>query len=108
MRELLAETGYPGMKVLQFAFDSDADNEFLPHNYTTSHCVVYTGTHDNDTLLHWAETLNREPLRFARAYLDVKAGRMCRRQWCVRHGPALRSWQLPRCRIFSRQAAKAE
>ena len=73
VRELLAETGYPGMKVLQFAFDSDADNEFLPHNYTTSHCVVYTGTHDNDTLLHWAETLNREPLRFARAYLDVES-----------------------------------
>ena len=73
VRKLLAETGYPGMKVLQFAFDSDADNEFLPHNYTTSHCVVYTGTHDNDTLLHWAETLNREPLRFARAYLDVES-----------------------------------
>lgn len=73
VRKLLAETGYPGMKVLQFAFDSDADNEFLPHNYTTSHCVVYTGTHDNDTLLHWAETMNREPLRFARAYLDVES-----------------------------------
>ena len=35
--------------------------------------MVYTGTHDNDTLLHWAETLNREPLRFARAYLDVES-----------------------------------
>ena len=73
VRKLLSETGYQGMKVLQCAFDSDADNEFLPHNYTTSHCVVYTGTHDNDTLLHWAETLNREPLRFARAYLDVES-----------------------------------
>ena len=73
VRRMLKESGYPGMKVLQFAFDSDADNEFLPHNYTTSHCVVYTGTHDNDTLLHWAETLNREPLRFARAYLDVES-----------------------------------
>lgn len=73
VRRMLKESGYPGMKVLQFAFDSDAGNEFLPHNYTTSHCVVYTGTHDNDTLLHWAETLNREPLRFARAYLDVES-----------------------------------
>jgi 4-alpha-glucanotransferase len=44
--------GLPGMKVLQFAFDQDADNEYLPHNYL-SNCVVYTGTHDNDTTLGW-------------------------------------------------------
>ncbi|UCF97304.1 MAG: 4-alpha-glucanotransferase [Spirochaetaceae bacterium] len=43
---------FPGMKVLQFAFDGDADNEYLPHNYL-SNCVVYTGTHDNDTTLGW-------------------------------------------------------
>ncbi len=45
--------GVPGMKVLQFAFDSGADNPYLPHNYTTTSCVVYTGTHDNDTTLGW-------------------------------------------------------
>jgi len=44
--------GFPGMKVLQFAFDQDADNEYLPHNYLPN-CVVYTGTHDNDTTLGW-------------------------------------------------------
>jgi 4-alpha-glucanotransferase len=44
--------GFPGMKVLQFAFDEDADNEYLPHNYLPN-CVVYTGTHDNDTTLGW-------------------------------------------------------
>ncbi len=47
------EFAFPGMKVLQFAFASDAANPFLPHNYTTPNCVVYTGTHDNDTALGW-------------------------------------------------------
>lgn len=45
--------GYPGMKVLQFAFDSGSGNAYLPHNYETNNCVVYTGTHDNDTTLGW-------------------------------------------------------
>ncbi|MEK6201184.1 MAG: 4-alpha-glucanotransferase [Desulfobulbaceae bacterium] len=45
--------GFPGMKVLQFAFDDNPDNLFLPHNYTSPNCVVYTGTHDNDTTLGW-------------------------------------------------------
>ncbi|MDG4476986.1 4-alpha-glucanotransferase [Thiovibrio frasassiensis] len=52
--ELLRDNlGFPGMKVLQFAFDSDEHNAYLPHNYTTVNCVVYTGTHDNDTTLGW-------------------------------------------------------
>lgn len=52
--ELLRDTlGFPGMKVLQFAFDSDERNTYLPHNYNTTNCVVYTGTHDNDTTLGW-------------------------------------------------------
>jgi 4-alpha-glucanotransferase len=41
------------MKILQFAFDSDEKNAYLPHNYTTSNCVVFTGTHDNDTTVGW-------------------------------------------------------
>ncbi len=50
--ELLRQTGFPNMKVLQFAFDSDLSDPFLPKNFT-SHCVCYTGTHDNDTTLGW-------------------------------------------------------
>ena len=50
---LRVELGFPGMKVLQFAFDSDAANLYLPHNYQDTNCVVYTGTHDNDTSLGW-------------------------------------------------------
>jgi len=53
VEKLRADLGFPGMKVLQFAFDSDADNLYLPHNYPDSNCVVYTGTHDNDTSLGW-------------------------------------------------------
>ncbi len=46
---------FPGMKILQFAFDSDSTNDFLPHNYSQN-CVVYTGTHDNDTTIGWYKT----------------------------------------------------
>ena len=52
VKELLKESGYPGMKVLEFAFGDDNENAFLPHNYTEN-CVVYTGTHDNDTVHGW-------------------------------------------------------
>lgn len=47
------ELGFPGMKVLQFAFDGNPDNSFLPHNFKSSQCIVYTGTHDNDTTVGW-------------------------------------------------------
>ncbi len=56
-RAMFAEVGYPGMKVLQFAFGSDDGNEYLPHNYSSDNCVVYTGTHDNDTLLGYIRSL---------------------------------------------------
>ncbi len=52
---LLKESGFPGMKVLQFAFEPNWDNGYLPHNHIKN-CVVYTGTHDNDTLMSWWET----------------------------------------------------
>lgn len=51
--KLRDKLGFPGMKILHFAFDSDADNLYLPHNYLTANCVVFTGTHDNDTSLGW-------------------------------------------------------
>lgn len=53
VEELRDQLGFPGMKVLQFAFDSGAENYYLPHNYKDRNCVVYTGTHDNDTTLGW-------------------------------------------------------
>ncbi|OGQ96996.1 MAG: 4-alpha-glucanotransferase [Deltaproteobacteria bacterium RIFOXYD12_FULL_57_12] len=53
VEKLRDDLGYPGMKVLQFAFDSDETNPYLPHNYRDPNCVVYTGTHDNDTAVGW-------------------------------------------------------
>lgn len=52
--------GFPGMKVLQFAFDSAGESDYLPHRYRNPLCVCYTGTHDNDTSLGWYETLSQE------------------------------------------------
>lgn len=69
--DLVEKTGYPGMKVLQFAFESGPHNEYLPHNYTKN-CVVYTGTHDNDTTLGWYESLADWAKDFAGEYLDRK------------------------------------
>ncbi len=67
VRSLLEKCGFPGMKILQCAFDSDAENEFLPHNYTKN-CVVYTGTHDNDTAAGKIETMKRKELQFLKNY----------------------------------------
>jgi len=58
----------PGMKILQFAFNSDADDPFLPHNYVPE-CVAYTGTHDNDTTRGWYETASDKEGDFCRRYL---------------------------------------
>ncbi|MGD8567804.1 MAG: 4-alpha-glucanotransferase [Gammaproteobacteria bacterium] len=60
--------GWPGMKILQFAFDSDDTNPYLPHNHIEN-CVVYTGTHDNDTTLSWYEALPDETKRAINDYL---------------------------------------
>jgi 4-alpha-glucanotransferase len=51
--KLKESLGLPGMKILQFAFDNNPKNSFLPWNYTSPNCVVYTGTHDNDTTIGW-------------------------------------------------------
>ena len=75
--ELLRDTlGFPGMKVLQFAFDSDEHNAYLPHNYTTVNCVVYTGTHDNDTTLGWyfSNTVMQASKAKALRYTHSQAG----------------------------------
>ena len=67
---LVKRTGYPGMKVLQFAFGSGEDSEYLPHNYPRN-CVVYTGTHDNDTTLGWYRSLKRQDKKFCQKYLNI-------------------------------------
>ena len=70
VRQMLAESGFPGMKVLQFAFDSREESDYLPHNYDKN-CVVYVGTHDNDTALGWLDTVSPEDRRYAMDYLKL-------------------------------------
>lgn len=69
--ELKESTGYPGMKVLEFAFGGGPQNTYLPHNYENN-CVAYTGTHDNDTVKGWVETTgNKEHVENAKEYLNL-------------------------------------
>ncbi len=68
VKTLLKESGFPGMKVLQFAFDSREDSDYLPHNYEPN-CVVYTGTHDNDTIQGWYHVLKESDKKMALNYI---------------------------------------
>lgn len=68
--QLVEDCGFPGMKVLQFAFDTREDGDYLPHNYER-HCVVYTGTHDNDTILGWFKTAPKKSIKYAKEYLSM-------------------------------------
>ena len=74
VNKLLKETGYPGMKVLQFGFDN-GKNIYLPHNYESTNCVVYTGTHDNSTLVGWVRGLDKKSLSFCKEYLCAEKKR---------------------------------
>lgn len=67
--DMLKESGYPGMKVLQFAFDGSEDSAYLPYKYDHN-CVVYTGTHDNETTKGWLENLQGHDLQFVREYIN--------------------------------------
>lgn len=69
--DLRENTGFPGMKILGFAFDSGEENDYLPHTYTEN-CVVYTGTHDNDTIMGWFNKANNNDKEFAKNYLNCR------------------------------------
>lgn len=68
--KMLKKSGYPGMKVLQFAFNPEKESEYLPHNFPQN-CVVYTGTHDNDTIIGWTRSAEDFEVEFAEQYLNA-------------------------------------
>ena len=70
VKKLLKNTGFPGMKVLQFAFDGDKNNDYLPYNHPQN-SVVYTGTHDNDTVIGWLQSANPEEVKRAEKFLNA-------------------------------------
>ena len=70
VRELLEQTGLPGMAVLQFAFSGENDNAYLPHNIVEN-SIVYSGTHDNDTTVSWYQSLEEWQKDIVRRHLSV-------------------------------------
>ena len=71
VRKLVHDSGFPGMKVVEFAFDvrdTGAASDYLPHNYIRN-CVVYTGTHDNETLIGWWSSIDQRSRDMARDYM---------------------------------------
>ncbi len=75
--ELRDHFNLPGMKILQFAFDSSEANDYIPHNYIKN-CVVYTGTHDNDTILGWYEKAAEADKKYFLAYLNSNGNDICK------------------------------
>ena len=69
--ELVEKTGFPGMKIMEFAFGTDATNEYLPHNYKPN-SIVYTGTHDNETIMGWYDNAPQPDRTYVDEYLGIK------------------------------------
>lgn len=71
--DMLEECGYPGMRVLQFAFGSFEykTNNYLPHNFINN-CVAYTGTHDNDTIMGWLESIDKKEAKATLDYMGIE------------------------------------
>lgn len=89
VRQLLADSGLPGMKVLMFAFDSETESDYLPHN-CASNSVCYIGTHDNDTVKGWLKTISKADKSFAKSYMNISEDE----GWCwgmIRSGMATAS-----------------
>jgi len=85
--ELRDHFDFPGMKILQFAFSDNSANSFLPHNFKHTNCVVYTGTHDNDTTLGWYQHATDHERHLAREYTRSDGHRI--------------NWELIRLGMFS-------
>lgn len=73
--QLVKDTHYPGMKILEFAFDSREESDYLPHNYSKN-CVVYTGTHDNDTIKGWYIDLNAADKQLSVEYMNNRQSKL--------------------------------
>lgn len=90
--ELIQKTGYPGMRVLQFAFDGKAENAYLPHN-CVQNSVIYTGTHDNETTAGWYAAMPDYGKAYVKRYLNIGA-------WQEESGQEM-AWTLIRSALAS-------
>ncbi len=83
VKQLLRDSGLPGMKVLEFAFEPSGESDYLPHKYSEN-CVCYVGTHDNAPLVQWLDTADEKELDFAKRYLGLNEDEGCR--WGIIRG----------------------
>ncbi len=95
VRVLRERTGFPGMRVLEFAFSGDASNAFLPHNYEPN-TVVYTGTHDNDTVPGWWSSCSAHEQAFAKSYLGTDGADV---HWAMLRAAAFSVARLALCQF---------
>jgi len=91
VKALLAASGYPGMKVLQFAFDSREVSCYMPYLYERN-CVVYTGTHDNSSSLGWLQTANPDDVQLALDFFGLNNGKKNKKE---------ATWAFIRCALAS-------
>lgn len=71
--DLIKQTGFPGMKILEFGMDGPIDNPYLLHNFETPNIIAYTGTHDNDTLVGYLKSKKEEELKFICKYFNSES-----------------------------------
>ncbi|MCI8779438.1 MAG: 4-alpha-glucanotransferase [Lachnospiraceae bacterium] len=71
VRALIQKTGWPGMKILQFAYDGDSKNEYLPHNFKSTNCIAYGGTHDNETLVGYYKNKKDKEMEYVYKALNI-------------------------------------
>ncbi len=74
VRRMIQKTGYPGMKILLFAFDGEPDNDYIPYNIS-SNSVIYTGTHDNETAVGWYKGLPAKYKKNVKDYLNIRSAK---------------------------------
>ena len=82
VEELRDSFNLPGMKILQFAFGDNGDKNFLPHNHLEN-CCVYTGSHDNDTTISWAEDEKNFNKEYFEDYCGIKGMSIRQRAWSI-------------------------
>lgn len=82
VRALLEQSQFPGMKVLEFAFDPREESDYLPHNYDKN-CVVYTGTHDNAPIRAWLDEIDKDTLDFCKKYINCHGTDTSELVWAI-------------------------
>ena len=82
VEKMVADTGYPGMKVMEFAFDSREPGDYMPYTYRHN-CAVYTGTHDNQTLAAWYGELTEQDRQFLDEYLQLAGLSLEEKVWRI-------------------------